>query len=199
MATHSSILSWRIPGTEEPSGLPSMELHRVGHDWSDLAAAAAGIVLSTFLALSYPVLQQSFVIKICIVPKHNEWAKGGSKLPSNLLLVSAREPEFKPWSLRLLNTTFFHIPTLKLQNYSTHRVSWHWGDHYCGHLATLPPACYHPSGKEKWVYSPSTKVVWTKNGKLRHTVSNFLSHSGMDRSHWNSDKVLCYQWIKTLL
>ena len=32
MATHSSILSWRIPGTEEPSGLPSMELHRVGHD-----------------------------------------------------------------------------------------------------------------------------------------------------------------------
>ena len=40
MATHSSILAWRIPGTEEPSGLPSMGLHRVGHDWSDLAAAA---------------------------------------------------------------------------------------------------------------------------------------------------------------
>ena len=32
MATHSSILSWRIPGTEEPVGLPSMGLHRVGHD-----------------------------------------------------------------------------------------------------------------------------------------------------------------------
>ena len=41
MATHSSVLSWRIPGTEEPGGLPSMGLHRVGHDWSDLAAAAA--------------------------------------------------------------------------------------------------------------------------------------------------------------
>ena len=41
MATHSSILAWRIPGTEEPSGLPSMGWHRVGHDWSDLAAAAA--------------------------------------------------------------------------------------------------------------------------------------------------------------
>ena len=38
MATHSSILVWRIPGTEEPSGLPSMRSHRVGHDWSDLAA-----------------------------------------------------------------------------------------------------------------------------------------------------------------
>ena len=41
MATHSSVLAWRIPGTGEPGGLPSMGLHRVGHDWSNLAAAAA--------------------------------------------------------------------------------------------------------------------------------------------------------------
>ena len=39
MATHSSALAWRIPGTGEPGGLPSMGSHRVGHDWSDLAAA----------------------------------------------------------------------------------------------------------------------------------------------------------------
>ena len=32
MATHSGVLAWRIPGTEEPSGLPSMGSHRVGHD-----------------------------------------------------------------------------------------------------------------------------------------------------------------------
>ena len=38
---YSSVLAWRIPGTGEPGGLPSMGLHRVGHDWSDLAAAAA--------------------------------------------------------------------------------------------------------------------------------------------------------------
>ena len=37
MATHSSVLAWRIPGTGEPGGLPSMGSHRVGHDWSDLA------------------------------------------------------------------------------------------------------------------------------------------------------------------
>ena len=43
MATHSSVLTWRIPGMEEPGVLPSMGSHRVGHDWSDLAAAAAGI------------------------------------------------------------------------------------------------------------------------------------------------------------
>ena len=40
MATHSSVFAWRIPGTGEPGGLPSMGSHRVRHDWSDLAAAA---------------------------------------------------------------------------------------------------------------------------------------------------------------
>ena len=45
MATHSSILAWRIPGTGEPGGLLSMGSHRVGQDWSDLAAAAAECVL----------------------------------------------------------------------------------------------------------------------------------------------------------
>ena len=45
MATHSSVLAWRIPGMEEPGGLLSMGSHRVGHDWSDLAAAAANCLL----------------------------------------------------------------------------------------------------------------------------------------------------------
>ena len=43
MATHSSVPAWRIPGMGEPGGLPSMGLHRVGHNWSDLAAAAAAV------------------------------------------------------------------------------------------------------------------------------------------------------------
>ena len=43
IATHSSVLAWRIPGTGEPGGLPSMRSHRVGHDWSDLAGAAAWV------------------------------------------------------------------------------------------------------------------------------------------------------------
>ena len=45
MATHSSVLAWRTPGTGEPGGLLSMGPHRVGHNWSDLAAAAAAFVL----------------------------------------------------------------------------------------------------------------------------------------------------------
>ena len=51
MATHSSTLAWRIPWTQEPGGLPSTGSHRVGHDWSDLAAAAA--VYSVILSLNY--------------------------------------------------------------------------------------------------------------------------------------------------
>ena len=55
MATHSSVLAWRIPGTGEPGGLPSMGSHRVGHDWSDLTAAAAvPLVFALCLCLPFP-------------------------------------------------------------------------------------------------------------------------------------------------
>ena len=46
MATHSSVLAWRIPRTGEPGGLLSMGSHRVGHDWSNLAAAVAENLLT---------------------------------------------------------------------------------------------------------------------------------------------------------
>ena len=48
METHSSILAWRIPGTGEPGGLPSLGSHRVGHNRSNLAAAAAAVFLIVF-------------------------------------------------------------------------------------------------------------------------------------------------------
>ena len=51
MATHSSVLAWRIPGTGEPGGLPSMGSHRIGQDSSDLAAAAAGTIFKLHLSL----------------------------------------------------------------------------------------------------------------------------------------------------
>ena len=49
MATHSSVLTGRIPGTGEPGGLPSTGSHRVGHDTSDLAAAAAHLLIQLFV------------------------------------------------------------------------------------------------------------------------------------------------------
>ena len=50
MATYSSVLAWRIPGMGEPGGLLSMGSHRVWHDWSDLAAAAAVPVYALFFS-----------------------------------------------------------------------------------------------------------------------------------------------------
>ena len=62
MATHSSVLAWRIPGTEEHGGLLSMGSHRVGHDWSDLAAAAT-MQQAVFWALGiHSVLGQSVTV-----------------------------------------------------------------------------------------------------------------------------------------
>ena len=61
MATHSSVLAWRIPGTGEPGGLPSMGSHRVGHDWSNLAAAtaAAAFYQKSFKSLQIKTLDDS--------------------------------------------------------------------------------------------------------------------------------------------
>ena len=65
MATHSSVLAWRIPGTGEPGGLPSMGSHRVKHDWSDLAAAAANVYSPVFSTTmkeqNLPIIAESFV------------------------------------------------------------------------------------------------------------------------------------------
>ena len=61
MATHSSVLAWRIPGTGEPGGLPSMGSHRVGHDWSDLAVA----VCNNFLAYN------QYLLELC--PYYSKW------------------------------------------------------------------------------------------------------------------------------
>ena len=56
MATHSSVLAWRIPGTTEPGGLPSMGSHRVRHDGSHLAAAAAVFLAFISLPPSFAII-----------------------------------------------------------------------------------------------------------------------------------------------
>ena len=53
MATHSSVLAWRIPGTEGPGGLLSIGSHRIRHDKSDLAAAAANTIHNDNLEMDY--------------------------------------------------------------------------------------------------------------------------------------------------
>ena len=73
MAPHSSTPAWRIPGTGEPGGLPSMGSHRVEHDWSDLAAAAAAwqIYFTDFITLNF-YLSKKRIFKIFYIIKCNQ-------------------------------------------------------------------------------------------------------------------------------
>ena len=59
MATHSSVPAWKIPGMGEPGGLPSVLSHRVGHDWSDAAAAACILNTSTLLDKKFKIFSLS--------------------------------------------------------------------------------------------------------------------------------------------
>ena len=61
IATHSSVLGWRIPEMGEPGGLPSMGSHRVGHNWSDLAETAAAVLLVTGIQQQYDVETNSIL------------------------------------------------------------------------------------------------------------------------------------------
>ena len=71
MATHSSVLAWRIPGTREPGGLLSMGSHRVGDDWSDSAAAAATSHCVYVLHPLYPFLcWWTFRLLPCLEESH---------------------------------------------------------------------------------------------------------------------------------
>ena len=68
MATHSSVLAWRIPGTGEPGGLLSMGSHRVGHDWSDLASISCFELESWSEISSLPLLNSQWLkkFKVCV-------------------------------------------------------------------------------------------------------------------------------------
>ena len=63
MTTHSSVLAWRIPGTGEPGGLPSMGSHRVGHNWSDLATGPPYIRYESYF-MTYDCTYSGISVKI---------------------------------------------------------------------------------------------------------------------------------------
>ena len=93
MATHSNILAWRIPGTEEPVGLPSMRSYRVGCDWGNLAAA----VRLTNLAAPH-LCQYLFLSVIWTLPFYNVCFPGGrSGKESACQFMRHKRHGFDPW------------------------------------------------------------------------------------------------------
>ena len=95
MATHSSVLAWRIPGTEEPGGLPSMGSHRVGHDWSNLAAAAAAHASKVMLKILQARLQQSVNREIPDVQAGFRKGKGTRDQIANIHWIMEKAREFQ--------------------------------------------------------------------------------------------------------
>ena len=76
MATHSSVLAWRIPGTGEPGGLPSLGSHRIGHDWGDLAAAVAVYLINVIYCVCwYPETRKSIIYGPVSLGWHNRRVK----------------------------------------------------------------------------------------------------------------------------
>ena len=98
MATHSSVLAWRIPGTTEPGGLPSMGSHRVGHDWSDLAAAAAVVIL---ILICKMILQTAHLKQS---RGFTRWTEESSRLYSEIMDLGVLSCV---WSSNEMNGFFF--------------------------------------------------------------------------------------------
>ena len=134
MATHSSVLAWRIPGTGEPGGLPSMGSHRVGHNWSNSAAAVAATVLTLsyfsismhiytwnnrfFFLLSLICVHYTSNPKWCTFLKIYKGLKG--QTPLNCVLCTA----FWQFSAAVSNSSFCWVFWLLL--YVTPRMWVHW-------------------------------------------------------------------------
>ena len=94
MATHSSVLAWRIPETGAPGGLPSLWSHRVRHDWSDLAAAAAAAHASkVMLKILQARLQQYMNCELSDVQAGFRKGKGTRDQIANIrwIMEKARE------------------------------------------------------------------------------------------------------------
>ena len=95
MATHSSVLAWRIPGTGKPGGLPSRGSHRVGYDWSDLAAAAAAHASKVMLKILQARLQQYMNHELPDVQTGFRKGRGTRDQIANICWIMEKAREFQ--------------------------------------------------------------------------------------------------------
>ena len=110
MATHSSVLAWRIPGTGEPSGLPSVGSHRVGHDWRDLAAAAAAAAWCHMI-----IFKGSLIYMLDFWEQHSDWFQIGKGVCQGSILLPCLFNLYAEYIMRnagLEESTLYYESTL---------------------------------------------------------------------------------------
>ena len=135
MATHSSVFAWRIPRTGEPGGLPSLGLHRVGHDWNELAAAAAAAEwkLQIVFVVCFTVQFSSVQSLSCVWLLATPWI---AACQASLSITNTRRSlklmsieSVMPSSHLILCRTLLFLPPIPpsirvISNESTLRMSW---------------------------------------------------------------------------
>ena len=117
MATHSSVLAWRIPGMGEPGGLPSMGSQRVRHDWSDLAAAAAH-VSKVMLKILQDRFQQYLNCELPDVQAGFRKGRGTRDQIANIRWIIEKAREFQK------NIYFCFIDYVKVFDCVDHKKLW---------------------------------------------------------------------------
>ena len=158
MAPHSSVLAWRIPGTGEPGGLPFMGSHRVGYDWSDLAAAASCIWLFVTpwtitcqtlwsFTVSRSLLLPSNYLALChrFSPCHKPFPASGSFSVSQLFVSGGKSiGASASASVLLVNIQAWFL--LGLTNYNTkQKCSW--------------PLCWKGHEQYSWPFGVLLRVL----------------------------------------
>ena len=118
MAPHSSVLAWRIPGMGEPGGLPSMGSHRVEHDWSDLAAAAAAHTSKVMLKILQARLKRYMNCELPDVQVGFRKGRGTRDQIANIRWIIEKARGFQK------NIYFYFIDYAKAFDFVDHHKLW---------------------------------------------------------------------------
>ena len=163
MATHSSTLAWRIPGTGEPGGLPPMGSHRVGHDWSDLGAAAAAASSRAMGNISL------LVLKICI-----------ECLISQALLLFSHSVVSEFLLLNGLQHTRLPCPSLS-PRYCSNSCPLSWWCHSTISSSVTPFSSYPQSFPTSGSFpnESALHLRWLKYWSFSFSISSSNEHSGL--------------------
>ena len=180
MATHSSVLAWRIPRTGEPGGLPSLGSHRVRHDWSDSAAAAAA-------AARYHSTQHSMGLGCENSTLHKELV---------LLPTGSATPVLSPGKPHGWRSLVGCSPWGREESDTTERLHFHFSLSCIGEGNGNPLQCSclenTRDGGAWWaaIYGVTKSQTWLKQLSSSSSPSNFRNFSSKNKNLENLKELL---------